>query len=380
MTMTNEANPTPNTREVLTALDQILASTHFKTSATQSKLLSFVVQKAVASEEIKAIHIMVELYGDSGVDIHRVKSTANHVRERLAAYHLSEGIDDLVRIELPPGPGYRPKFSYNLDGGAWRLLKQGAAAQQVLTYQQLMTAAIAFNSAKQLMPNYAPVYEGKAENGLLRVVRNHIFGRDSMHAYNERAGFEDAETALNLDRQSWRAHLVQGWMEGFAQGWGSAAADHFVKATEFNEEAVKQSISYAAFLTLIGKGLEAAEIIDTCLESWPQNAGASILAAFLIYLNRDYRRAIRVLRDVGYLIGRSDVGTAVSVLCFVESGFAYLGVHSRRIRGVDDDSGLCRRRVGYRGPTWREGSRRWHLVGICRTAPGRQRNAHAAAG
>ena len=117
--MTNaEELPAGNlpTREAIEAqLARILNSGTLSTSDRSRAFLAFVVRQSLLGKgaELKELVIGTELFGQSGFDPKRsssVRSAANRLRAKLAAYYAGEGCDDDVVILLPEG-AYVPRFS-----------------------------------------------------------------------------------------------------------------------------------------------------------------------------------------------------------------------------------------------------------------------------
>ncbi len=125
--MTNaEQAPIGNlpTREAIEAeLARILESETFSTSDRSKAFLTFVVKQSLLgkSAELKELVLGTELFGQSGFDPKRnssVRSAANRLRTKLAAYYAGPGRDDGVLITLPEG-AYVPRFSLrDLDEGS----------------------------------------------------------------------------------------------------------------------------------------------------------------------------------------------------------------------------------------------------------------------
>lgn len=117
--MTNaEEAPAGNqpTREAIEAqLARILNSETLSTSDRSKAFLAFVVRQSLLGKggELKELVIGTELFGQSGFDPKRsssVRSAANRLRTKMAAYYAGEGCDDDVVIMLPEG-AYVARFS-----------------------------------------------------------------------------------------------------------------------------------------------------------------------------------------------------------------------------------------------------------------------------
>jgi hypothetical protein len=104
------------TQEAIEAqLARILESETLSTSDRSKAFLAFVVRQSLLGKgaELKELVIGTELFGQSGFDPKRnssVRSAANRLRAKLAAYYAGHGRDDDVLITLPEG-AYVPRFS-----------------------------------------------------------------------------------------------------------------------------------------------------------------------------------------------------------------------------------------------------------------------------
>jgi hypothetical protein len=117
--MTNaEQDPTGSlpTQEAIEAqLARILNSETLSTSDRSKAFIAFVVRQSLLGKgaELKELVIGTELFGQSAFDPKTnssVRSAANRLRAKLAAYYAKEGWDDEVVITLPEG-AYVPRFS-----------------------------------------------------------------------------------------------------------------------------------------------------------------------------------------------------------------------------------------------------------------------------
>lgn len=117
--MTNaEESPieSPPTRDAIEAqLARILTSETLSSSDRSKAFLAFVVRQSLEGRgaELKELVIGTELFGQSGFDPQKnssVRSAANRLRAKLAAYYAGEGWNDDVVITLPEG-AYVPRYS-----------------------------------------------------------------------------------------------------------------------------------------------------------------------------------------------------------------------------------------------------------------------------
>ena len=103
----------PSPESVRAQLDKILASRAFAGAERPGRFLRFVVEQALAGNQLKETLLGVEVFGrnpsydprlDGVVRVEAVK-----LRSRLKDYYETEGAADPVRIDLPKG-GYLPCF------------------------------------------------------------------------------------------------------------------------------------------------------------------------------------------------------------------------------------------------------------------------------
>jgi TolB-like protein/Tfp pilus assembly protein PilF len=94
-------------------LDKILASNAFAGAERPGRFLRFVVEQALAGNQLKETLLGVEVFGRSPSYDPRldgvVRVEAVKLRSRLKEYYETEGAGDPVRIDLPKG-GYLPSF------------------------------------------------------------------------------------------------------------------------------------------------------------------------------------------------------------------------------------------------------------------------------
>ena len=105
----------PNGDAILGHLDKLLASPLFLRAERQTRLLRFIVTKALAGEvgALREVSIGVEVY-DRPTDFDPKEDTivrveVSRLRGRLIEYYSGEGLGDPVRIAIPKG-GYVPQF------------------------------------------------------------------------------------------------------------------------------------------------------------------------------------------------------------------------------------------------------------------------------
>jgi len=102
-------------REVRAALSRVLASHEFRTSKRSQEFLRYIVENTITghADSLKERTIGIEVFGRptsyEPSDDATVRVKAGEVRKRLGLYYATEGVHDVIRIELPGGT-YVPEF------------------------------------------------------------------------------------------------------------------------------------------------------------------------------------------------------------------------------------------------------------------------------
>src|SRR5579863_9825395 len=98
-----------------TQVQRILQSKAFRTSEVQRNLLAYLADKSLAgtSDNLKEYSVGLDVFGKPASYDPRQESTVRmHVgrlRQKLAEYYRTEGVDDPVIVDLPKG-GFRVTF------------------------------------------------------------------------------------------------------------------------------------------------------------------------------------------------------------------------------------------------------------------------------
>jgi hypothetical protein len=105
--------PKPSPEAVRAQLAKILASRAFAGAERPGRFLRFIVEQALAGNQLKETLLGVEVFGQSPSYDPRLDGVARveavKLRSRLKEYYETEGAADPVRIDLPKG-GYLPCF------------------------------------------------------------------------------------------------------------------------------------------------------------------------------------------------------------------------------------------------------------------------------
>lgn len=282
----------PGIHEIVVALKKVLASEQFRTSRTQRKLLRFVAQQALTNRPVKQADIAVELYGTVDQDSNKVKATANLVRIKLAKYYREEGRDDTVRIELPPGPGYRPRFSYNAAAASVRHYNKGLKYQRDFSFNSIERSGKSLLDALELEPRKPLYLSALSETTLVYAIWKDIFDVRASTGIDRHDAATYAAKAKEFDpKRGWHSDLIIG-VSLLLDFNGKDAARYIGLALSANEKATQSSYLYMLVLAMTGRIQEAFEYAQAHLIDDPFEIGANLVAQFGYYLNRDYENAM----------------------------------------------------------------------------------------
>ncbi len=197
-------------------------------------------------------------------------------------------------IETRPGIGYRfiapvqrVDASGNGSSNAYQDYRKGRYFQNKMTEEDLRKSVAYYQSALASDPEYAPAYAGLADTYSLFAVLG------LLPAAETRARSRDfAEAALRIDRRLADAHLSIAGVKKFHEwDWPGAEAS-YRKAIELNPNHARAHQLYASFLSAMNRREEATRAIRLSLELDPTSLVASMEAAWILYMARDFQGAV----------------------------------------------------------------------------------------
>jgi len=142
------------TEDVTAALERVLTSREFRSSARMRSFLTYVVREALEGRpgDIRAKTIAMDVYGYDADDLSRregvVRVDAGRVRRKLDAYYRGAGQSDPLVITLPVG-SYAPMFTSGRSGPAplhKTRFRTGMLATAVVLVCVLAVAYVAWTS------------------------------------------------------------------------------------------------------------------------------------------------------------------------------------------------------------------------------------------
>ena len=293
--MSPQDDAVPTKREVMGQLERMLASSVFVVADKQGRLLRFIVEHSYATDAITGKDIAAAMFPSVDPFSSNVRANASWLRQRIEDYYSGPGGSDLVRIELPPGAGYRPKFSYHQKSKAIEWFRKGVVLKGSGGPESLWFANGAFGKAIAADPSYVAAHAARTEVELLEFLVNHVTGILPMNT--QRTWFNDPQERLDkwaLDPDVWLLHAVVG-VEHVLRGSREKADAAFALALRVDSEGTGRSIWYGTYLLLTGSRSEALAIAQAIFNQQPENIWAIIIYGLFLYLTRDFEKADEVL-------------------------------------------------------------------------------------
>lgn len=311
--MASEEEDIPKAPEIRKQVARMLRSQIFRESPSQAKVLKFVVTSALKRKEISRRHIDAVLFPrghhDPGTSVGR--STASNLRHTLIDYYAQDGANDLVRIDLPRGPGYKPRFSFQATSGSQLAYSRGVA---LLSQMLPEPAAHHFIKAIELEPAYVAPYLALAEASLMVPLQTEISPLEWFPRWQGLAGGikacarlpevrELVSVCLDLSPRNWHVHAVCGAMHSYEHQWDKAA-EAFETAMAMSPDETQYYPWYLAFLAARGKLMRALEIMSAKVRQEQNNPAVLVQYGFLLYAGRQFSKAHSAFVSAGEIIGR----------------------------------------------------------------------------
>lgn len=317
--MSSGTGQEPTKVEIEKQLDRMLSSAVFEKAPKQSRLLRFVVERALTKTTISAKDITDAMFRSVDLYASHARANASFLRARINEYYQGSGADDLVLIELPSGPGYRPKFSYHPKSVAIRWFRKGVALRDSGSGEAFWYSRMAFQRAIALDKDYVAAHAAIAEIDLLQFLVGHIV--PILPPLPQKTWMKDPQDRLDswkFDPDVWLLHVVVG-IEYLIRGQKARAISAMEHAIKADAASTSRSPWYAIFLLLTGKEAEGLQIAEALANEQPENAYASVLYGFFLYVLRDFERAADVLKDIRML-------DQAQPFCNLVCGLVWLGL------------------------------------------------------
>jgi tetratricopeptide (TPR) repeat protein len=315
-------------------LDRVLASREFRGSERRSRLLKYLVEKAVAGERVKEYSIGVDVFDkspdyDPRIDP-AVRVEMGRVRTRLADYYAGEGQVNRDRLEFPKR-SYKPALlaaeqSSEAPGHAWPLptvviivglaVLMGAAgvvgwrlatrsgkppdnpqAHQLCikarffwnkrTPEALRTSLELYQQVIRQYPRYAPAYGGEALCYTVMATNSELPAEQASSQ-----AIDAARAAIALDPNVAEAHAALGWIAfGVRSDWSTAEAE-LNRAVTLDPSFATAHQWRALGLLYVGKTDEARPEIAKALQLDPVSMPLLVADGMISYYSGRYGEAV----------------------------------------------------------------------------------------
>jgi tetratricopeptide (TPR) repeat protein len=310
---------TPSPPEVLHALERILSSAQFKNAAVQSALLSLVVEKALRDEELTEVDIGYAIFTYYNPESHKVRANASVVRSKLFDFYQTEGEQDVIRIDLPPGPSYRPKFRYHDSAKAIQLFQHGSKYHDDGRLSSLFTAINFYRRSlaedTTFVSARVALSDAYLRVGLIRILTSRYPARH--YRYFRTAG-EEANTAIRQNPNSWGAYIVRAAIL-LISGYWKMAGRQFGLARTIDERRTESSLWYATYLMITGATDHAITAARSGARLAPESPTVRLAYAFQLYLTRNFDLAVEVLNEVWVREELIDLFFILGILICIET-------------------------------------------------------------
>jgi len=270
-----ELHDIPSRDEVLQQLQHMLLSAIFKNAPNRAMLLVFVVERTLAKQRMTEDSIGKKLFPGYTKDASDdVRVTATHLRKSLTRYFASEGATDLVVIELPQGPSYRTRFTYNPKKNIIRRYELGRSLLNSLRYSDLVIGYSVFINLINV--RFAPGHSSLADSQLRLTLISHFTSR---------------RNALRVDLSEvegyCHAHYMLGAVESWQRNW-NAARKSFAKAFELDPVKASNCVYYPVFLLAVGEVDRALAMVRATALMSPGDILAQFAAALFLHVTRNF--------------------------------------------------------------------------------------------
>jgi tetratricopeptide (TPR) repeat protein len=322
-------------------LDRILLSAEFQGSERRSRLLKYLVEKAIAGEPVKEYSIGVDVFGkrpdyDPRIDP-AVRVEMGRLRTRLSTYYAGPGKANRERLEFPkrsyipsllvadqapvpverqswPIPTWAAMVSLAVLLGAagitaWRVatrprkpLDDPQARELSIkarffwnkrTAESLRTSLDLYQQAIRQWPRYAPAYAGEALCYTV-MATNSILPAEQTSSQ----AIDAAKAALALDPNVAEAHAALGWLAFNIHSDWQTADSELKKAEQLDPNFATAHQWRALGLLYIGKTDEAAPEIARAVQLDPVSMPLLAADGMISYFRRRYDESIAKARKM----------------------------------------------------------------------------------
>lgn len=322
-------------------LHRILASHEFRSSERRTRLLKYLVEKAITGQPVKEYVIGIDVFDkprdyDPRIDP-AVRVEMSRVRARLADYYTGEGQVNRERLEFPKRsytpalveaqrpPDEAPKKRWPLPpvagivGLAVLLAAAGIVTWRVVTRahnvpdnpqaralcakarffwnkrtaESLRTSLDLYQQAIRQWPRYAPAYAGEALSYAV-LATNSILPAEQTSSQ----GIDAAKAAIALDPNVAEAHAVLGWLAFTLHSDWQTADSELKKAVELDPNFATAHQWRSLGLLYVGKTGEAAPEMARALQLDPVSMQLLVADGMISYYRRRYDETVEKAQKI----------------------------------------------------------------------------------
>jgi len=266
----------PTRAEQEQQIKRLLGSKTFEKAQGPRSLLAYIADrhfegKTVSEPELAQNVLGMKEWVQGKLSV--VRTQMGRLRRRLTDYYIKYGGDDLVVVTVP---GYQIAFSYARESEAARQYRVGML---YLAKGLPVHAHERFLKATQWTPDYAIAYAGLANADLLLCILRGEGGGEQRLAYAEKA----ANKAVELNSETWEAHVALGAIFSFRREWEKAWAA-FNTALQINEPGTQGNGWYLMFI-LAGMVPEATiNLTEARAKASPEDSLAQAMWGLSLYM------------------------------------------------------------------------------------------------
>lgn len=196
-----------------------------------------------------------------------------------------------IGVQLTPEVRGRLASPRAVESGVYEAYLKGRYFWKKRSREALQTSVRYFSQAIDSDPGYAPAYAGLADVHLTQLDYNYLPPRDAF-ALADRVLLD----ALRLDNTLAEPHTSLGHLRLHQFDW-AAAGRQFTRAIELNPGYDTAHYYYANLLAAFGRFDEALAEANRALELDPISPNTRQNRLFILYLARDYARALEQVTE-----------------------------------------------------------------------------------
>lgn len=289
--MNPQSDFTPDEAEVRLQLEKMLAHPFFRSKPSLSRLLAYIVGKALKDEDVTEQDLLENVFPRSKQPKPILARTnMTRLREALAEYYEGKSTHDRVVIAVPNpddegtrptrGKWYRPYFRFSAHSDIGRNL---AIARYLISGSptQLDRGLEYINDNLTIDPNQPDTVMQAVQALGLQIFTGAFVVDDTTRKRIVTTLFEHIDRIEPRTEEHWRIAMLRGFLHGLS-GDTDAAAKEFGKALDLDHEGTVRDSYYMHFMIATGKREEALREFRVYADGNPDDR--NMLAAHGVFL------------------------------------------------------------------------------------------------